>query len=32
MPKLTSPTTDFSEWYNEVVRQAELAGYASVRG
>ncbi len=32
MPTLTSPSADFSEWYNEVVRQAELADYAPVRG
>ena len=24
VPKLTSPSVDFSEWYNQVVRQAEL--------
>jgi len=32
MPKLTSPSTDFSAWYNELVKQAELADYAPVRG
>lgn len=30
--KLTSPTKDFSAWYNEVVVRAELADYAPVRG
>jgi prolyl-tRNA synthetase len=32
MPKLTSPSKDFSAWYNELVRQAELADYTPVRG
>ena len=32
MPKLTAPDADFSAWYNEVVREAELADYAPVRG
>jgi len=30
--KLTSQSTDFSAWYNEVVVRAELADYAPVRG
>jgi len=30
--KLPSRTTDFSEWYNQVVQRADLADYAPVRG
>ncbi len=30
--KLTSPSEDYSAWYNEVVVRAELADYAPVRG
>jgi len=30
--RLTSQSTDFSAWYNEVVVRAELADYAPVRG
>ncbi len=30
--KLTSQSTDYSAWYNEVVVRAELADYAPVRG
>lgn len=30
--KLPSRSTDFSEWYNELVIRAELADYAPVRG
>jgi prolyl-tRNA synthetase len=30
--KLTSQSEDYSAWYNEVVRRAELADYAPVRG
>ncbi len=30
--KLTSQSSDFSAWYNEVVVRAELADYAPVRG
>jgi prolyl-tRNA synthetase len=30
--RLTSPSEDFSAWYNEVVVRAELADYAPVRG
>src|SRR5258705_5778135 len=29
---LTDQTDDFSRWYNEVVRKAQLADYAPVRG
>jgi prolyl-tRNA synthetase len=27
-----SPSTDFAEWYNEIVRKADLADYSPVRG
>src|SRR5439155_115425 len=30
--KITPRAKDFSEWYNDVVMQAELAGYSPVRG
>uniref|UniRef100_A0A832MLI5 Proline--tRNA ligase n=1 Tax=Eiseniibacteriota bacterium TaxID=2212470 RepID=A0A832MLI5_UNCEI len=30
--ELTDPSDDFSRWYNEVVRKAQLADYAPVRG
>jgi len=30
--ELTDQTDDFSRWYNEVVRKAQLADYAPVRG
>ena len=30
--KITPRTQDFSEWYNDVVMQAELADYSPVRG
>ena len=30
--RLTSQSTDFSAWYNEVVQRAELADYSPVRG
>jgi prolyl-tRNA synthetase len=29
---LTDQSDDFSRWYNEVVRKAQLADYAPVRG
>ncbi len=32
MAKLTSRTQDFSEWYLDVIREADLADYAPVRG
>ena len=31
-PTLTPRSTDFSQWYLDVVRDAELASYAPVRG
>ncbi len=30
--KITPRNTDFSEWYNDVIMQAELADYSPVRG
>jgi prolyl-tRNA synthetase len=30
--KITPRATDFSEWYNDVIMQAELADYSPVRG
>jgi prolyl-tRNA synthetase len=30
--EITDPTDDFSRWYNDVVRKAQLADYAPVRG
>ncbi|HEY3290395.1 MAG TPA: proline--tRNA ligase [Anaerolineae bacterium] len=32
MAKLTSRTKDYSEWYLDVIREADLADYAPVRG
>ena len=30
--KITPRSEDYSEWYTEVIREAELADYAPVRG
>jgi prolyl-tRNA synthetase len=30
--ELTDQSDDFARWYNEVVRKAQLADYAPVRG
>ena len=30
--KLTAKSVDFSKWYSEVIRKAELADYAPIKG